>query len=171
MYRSWGFQTLTGNAQYLFQDKITAAMAVPPDGQDATLVVGDTTKYQDGDRITLDPGQADADTVLVSRIISATKLQVSSQGAPLHAHANNTVICLDLVCGQLLIQLLTGSAGSLYIGADSTVTNTGGGSAFVALAAGGSYNLGQAQWNPLRTTDVVIAGTLNDKVGIGAFVV
>ena len=167
MWRSWGLQTLTGSAQPMFADALTADMAVPPDGVDPILTVADTTKYQDGDRITLDPGAADADTVLVVTILSSTTMQVSSQGAPLNAHASNTVIALDLVCGILLVN----PTGDIWIGSDNTVTNTGGGSAFIPLSGGSSYNLGQGQWNVLRTTDQWMAGTMDETVGIGAYVV
>ena len=171
MYRSWGFQTLTGNAQYLFQDKLTAAMAVPIHGVDPIIHVADTTKYQQSDRIILDPGQADADCVLVTTILSSTTMQVTSQGAPLHAHANNTVICLDIPCGQIVLQAGSGNSGSVYFGSDTTVTNAGGGSAFFSLLPIGSYSVGLAQWNAQRTLDLVMAGTLNDTIGIGAYVV
>jgi hypothetical protein len=146
-------------------------MAVPPNGVDPILTVANTALYQTGDRITLDPGQTDADTVLVTTIVSATKMQVSSQGATLHAHAVNTVIALDLVCGLVFINPITGNVGNLWLGADSTVTNAGGGSAFLSLYGGSSFSLGQGQWNVLRSTDQWMAGTLHDKVAIGVYVV
>ena len=107
---------------------------------------------------------------MVVNIISSTKMQVTSQGAPYHAHAVNTVIALDLVCGLVLINPVA-VAASLWIGADKTVTNVGGGSAFLPLIGGSSYNLGQGQWNVLRSTDQWMAGTGGDTVGIGVYVV
>ena len=171
MWRTFGVLTLSGSAQPLMPDKLTAAMPIPPDGVDPIMTVANTAIYQVGDRITLDPGQTDADTVLVGTILTSTRMSVSSQGATLHAHANNTVIALDLCSGIILISPLSGNTGTLWIGADSTVTNVGGGSAFLPLVGGSSYNLGQGQWNVVRTTDQWLAGTLNDKVAIGVYVV
>jgi len=170
MWRTFGVQTLSGVAQPLLGDKLTAAMAIPPANVDPIITVADTTKYQDGDRITIDPGNTDSDEVMVVNIISATTMQVTSQGAPYHAHAVNTVIALDLVCGLVLINPVA-VAASLWIGADKTVTNVGGGSAFLPLITGSSYNLGQGQWNVLRSTDQWMAGGNGDTVGIGVYVV
>lgn len=170
MFRTFGVVTLSGSAQPLLPDKLTAAMAIPPSGVDPIITVADTTKYQDGDRITLDPGNADADTVLVTAILTSTTMRVTSQGAPYHAHANNTVIALDLCSGIILISPIANS-GNLWIGADKTVTNAGGGSAFLPLVGGTFYNLGQGQWNVVRTTDMWMAGVLNDTVAIGVYVV
>ena len=171
MFRTFGVQTLSGNAQNLLQDKLTAAFVIPIATVDPIMTVANTALYQVGDRITLDPGQADADTVLVETILSSTTMQVSSQGAMLHAHANNTIIALDLCSGIILVTPIVGNAGTLWLGADNTVTNAGGGSAFLPLTGGSSYNLGQGQWNVLRTTDAWMAGTLNDKVAVAAYVV
>jgi hypothetical protein len=170
MWRTFGVQTLNGSAQPLLGDKLTAAMAIPPANVDPILTVADTTKYQDGDRITIDPGNTDSDEVMVVAILSPTTMQVTSQGAPYHAHAVNTVIALDLVCGIVLINPIA-VAATLWIGADKTVTNAGGGSAFIPLTAGSSYNLGQGQWNVLRSTDQWMAGGNGDTVGIGVYVV
>jgi hypothetical protein len=170
MFRTFGVVTLSGSAQPLLPDKLTAAMAIPPSGVDPIITVADTTKYQIGDRITLDPGAADADSVLVSEILSPTTMQVTSQGAPYHAHAVNTVTALDLCSGIILISPIANS-GNLWIGADKTVTNAGGGSAFLPLVGGTFYNLGQGQWNVVRTTDMWMAGVLNDTVAIGVYVV
>ena len=170
MWRTFGVQTLSGSAQPLLGDKLTAAMAIPPANVDPIIAVANTAIYQDGDRMTIDPGNTDSDEVMVVAIISSTKMQVTSQGAPYHAHAVNTVIALDLVCGLVLINPIT-IAATFWIGADKTVTNTGGGSAFLPLTSGSSYNLGQGQWNVLRTTDQWMAGTGGDTVGIGVYVV
>jgi hypothetical protein len=170
MWRTFGVQTLSGVAQPLLGDKLTAAMAIPPASVDPIITVANTALYQDGDRITIDPGNTDSDEVMVVNIISPTTMQVTSQGAPYHAHAVNTVIALDLVCGLVLINPVA-VAASLWIGADKTVTNVGGGSAFLPLIGGSSYNLGQGQWNVLRSTDQWMAGTGGDTVGIGVYVV
>ena len=171
MYRSWGLQTLTGAAQPLFNDKLTAAFAIPPSHIDPILTVANTAKYQQGERITLDPGQADADIVLVTNILTGTTLQVSSQGAVLHAHAINTVICLNIPCGGLIIFEPATDAGAIWVGSDNTVTNVGGGSAFYQITQGGNYPIGAYQWNAERTTDLWIAGTAADTVGVAAYVV
>ena len=171
MFRTFGVQTLTGNAQNLLQDKLTADFVISIATVDPVMTVADTTKYQVGDRITLDPGQSDADTVLVGTILGPTTMKVSSQGAMLHAHANNTIIALDLCSGIILVTAIIGNSGTVWLGADNTLTNIGGGSAFLPITAGGSYNLGQGQWNVVRSTDAWMAGTLNDKVAVAAYVV
>ena len=171
MIRSFGLQTLTGSAQPLFADKLTAAMVVPPVNIDPIMTVADTTKYQGGDRITIEPFTSLVDTVLVETILSATTMQVSSQGAPLHAHAANALIELDMPCAEILINPVTGNSGTTWIGTDNTVTSSGGGSAFVALPGGTSLNLGFPQWNAIRTSEAWMAGTLNDKVGVAAVIV
>lgn len=169
MWRTFGVQTLNGNAQPLFHDKLTAAMAVPPSGVDAILTVADTTKYQEGDRINLDPGQADQDTVLVTTILTPTTMQVSSQGAALHAHANNTVISLSISAAEVVVQLLDGTAGNAVLGADNTVTATPGGSAIQVLykTTAGTPTVpfrftNNASFDNIRTDDAWIIGTNND---------
>lgn len=171
MLRSFGIQTLTGNAQPLFADKLTAAMVVPLVSIDPIIKVANTALYQVGDRITIEPSTAIADMVLVEKILSNTQMQVSSQGAPLHAHASNALTELDMPCAEILINPVTGNSGTTWVGTDNTVTSTGGGSAFVPLPGGTSLNLGFPQWNAIRTSEAWIAGTAGDTVGVAAVIV
>jgi hypothetical protein len=170
MFRTFGLQTILGTeAQPLFGDKITAAMAVPPDGVDPILAVANTAIYQEGDRVVLDPGQTDQDVVLVGNIIDGTHMQVNAQGAPLHAHVVNTVIALSISCAELFVRLKDGTAANAVLGSDSTVTVTPGGSVVEILykTAAGTPTVpfratDSATFNMVRTDDLWIIGTAND---------
>ena len=178
MIRSWGIVTLTTAAQPWFYDITTAAVALPDGNGIIKVTVASTTKYQVGDRIQVDPGQTDQDTLLVELIFSATVLYCKSEGnAKTHTHVTSTVICLDIACMDVLITNFS-AADKVFIGSDSTVTATPGGSAFTAI---GDYtspaspsvfrlagSIGGA--NTCRTTDGWMIGTNGQTVGVAAVV-
>ena len=171
MWRSWRLQSLTGSAQPLFGDKLTAAFTPPVNtGVDPTMQVADTTLYQQGDRITIEPGTANADTVLVVNIKDSTHMQVSSQGATLRSHANNSVICLANCVSEIQVQANPGATNPIYLGTDSTITNAGGGSVIAAVTA--SFPpwraSGSAHFNNIRTDENWMAGNAADKVIVAA---
>lgn len=170
MWRTFRKQALTGAAQPIFGDKLTAAMLIPPDGVDPIVTVADTTIYQLGDRITIDAGQVGADTILINKILSATQMQGSSQGAPYHAHAVSAIIALSLPVAEILI---TGNSGTLYLGTDNTVTATGGGNVMYAILAGAGFrDTYSANWNTVRTDDMWMAGAgVSDSAIVAAQVI
>lgn len=178
MMRTFGVQTLTGTAQPLFGDKLTAAMAIPPQGIDAIATVANTAIYQQGDRFIVDPMQTNRDTFLVTNIINSTTMQVSSQGAPQHAHAANALIALADSCAEVIAQLLDGTAANAVLGADNTVTATPGGNAVYVLykTAAGTPTVpfrmtNSVAFNEVRTDDLWIIGTAADKFIASAVVV
>jgi hypothetical protein len=180
MIRSWGFQTLNGNAQPLFGDSITAAFSnVKPNSGLYTVKVANSALYYVGDRIILGVASGDpTNCLLVGEIKDSTTLLCQSEGdAPLTAWAINTQLALDIACYGLQVQEAVANANPIYIGADSTVTNVGGGSAFYELlevtspAQPNSWSLfkydGQ---NPLRTTEAWLAGTNTQKFAVAAYI-
>lgn len=172
MIRSWGIVTLTGAAQPIVGDKITAAFVVPAAGQLAKVQVASTTRYQVGDRIILGAGQTGANILKVVQIISGTILGCESEGdAVLSAWVVNTIIQLSIACSIIKFQAITGNAGGVWIGSDNTVTNVGGGSAFEEILGGGNDSIGQPPANSIRSSEGWMAGTLNDKVGVAVVVV
>ena len=156
MWRTFRKQALTGSAQPIFGDKLTAAMAVPINGVDPVITVADTTIYWEGDRITIDAGQATADTVRIIKKLTATTMQVNNEGAPLHAHAVNAIIALAIPATEILI---SGNGGAVYLGTDNTVTSTGGGNVIYEILPGASFrDTYTANWNTVRTDDLWMAG-------------
>jgi len=179
MIRTWGFQSLTGNAQPLFGDKITAAFSnlQQPNGF-YFVAVANAAQYQAGDRIILGAGSAGENILLVGGINTSTNiLSCTSEGnAPVSNWVVNTIIALSIACYGIQIQAAGANGNPIYIGADSSVTNSGGGSAFyelVNVASGqpNSWSLfkydGQ---NPLRTTEAWLAGTSTQKFAVAAFI-
>ena len=171
MFRTFGLQTITGtNAQPLFGDKLTAAMPIPQAGVDAIATVANTAIYQVGDRINVDPGLAAQDTLLVTRILTATTMQVASQGgAPQHAHLVNAIISLSIPAAEIIVQLMDATTGNAFLGSDSSVTVTPGGNVIAKLlktASGTATNpfrfTNSVSYNMIRTDDAWIIGTAND---------
>ena len=175
MIRSWGLQTLTGSAQPLFGDVLTAAFSNLKQPNGFYFVhVANAAKYQIGDRIVLGYGGSNPTNILMVNAINAVTnvLSCISEGdAPVSAWPNATQIVLSVACAVFRINSKIGNSGSIWEGSDSTVTNIGGGSAFQEITAGGSDNFGVPQWNTLRTCEMWIAGTLNDKVGVAAIII
>lgn len=180
MIRSWGKQTLTGAAQALFQDALTADFVNILNNQGTyALQVADSSRYEVDDRIILGVNSGSpTNCVLVNRIVDGTHVEVVSEGnAPLSAWPNGTKIALNIACYDIYIQPLDGNAASVWVGADYTVTSSGGGSAWYQLtkvAAGSQPNyLNIRKYtgaNPLRTTEATMAGALNDTVLVGAII-
>lgn len=129
MQRTFGIQTLTGVAQPIFGDVTTAAVLLPLKEQDALITVANTAIYQVGDRILLEPGTTNQDSYKVSVIKSSTVLQCSLEGATGHAHASGVTIAISIACSELTIQAVYGTTGSIWVGADKTITSAGAGSA------------------------------------------
>lgn len=175
MYRSWGVVTLGVSAVPWFGDVTTAAVAASADSGIIPVTVANTSRYRVGDRIVLEPGTANQDTLLVEEIpvAAGTVLNcVSEGGLKTKAHALGSIVQLSIPCSQVIITALKSNTGDTWQGSDSTVTNTGGGSAFsYAASGGGSFNTGVAQWNIIRSSDGWMAGTSGDKVGVVAVVV
>jgi hypothetical protein len=147
MFRSWGKVTLTGAAQPWFGDVTTAAVGLPNGFGIIPVTVASTTRYQVGDRIYLDPEQANQDIVIVDSIPSATVLNCRSEGtAPTHTHSIGAIIQLSLACRDVIIQNI--GADLVVLGSDDTVALTGGGSAFYELQPATS----PAQPNDFRTS-------------------
>lgn len=175
MIRSWGLQTLTGNAQPLFGDVLTAAFknVRQPNGF-YFVSVAKAANYQIGDRIILGfGGGVPTNCLMVGGVNTGTNILscISEGDAPVSTWANNTQIVLDIACSTLQIQSPLSNAGNIWLGTDNTVTNAGGGSAFAEIVVSGAYNFGIPQWNTLRTSEAWMAGTLNDKAGVAAIII
>lgn len=174
MIRSWGQVTLTGSAQPLFGDVLTAAFSnLAPTNGFYTVKVASTTRYQVGDRIILGVGSGSTtNCLMVGQIPNATTLYCTSEGnAPVSNWNNGTLIALDLACAYIEIQSTIGNAGIIWLGSDNTVTNVGGGSAFKQVTQGGSAPYGQPQWNTIRTNELWFSGTASDKAGVSAVII
>ncbi len=175
MIRSWGLQTLTGSAQPLFGDILTAYFSNLKATNGFYFVsVANAAQYQIGDRIILGFGGSNpTNCLLVGGVNTSTNvLSCTSEGnASVSNWANGTQIVLDIACSVFRINSIIGNSGMVWEGSDGTVTNTGGGSAFQEIAVGGSDNFGVPQWNTLRTCEMWIAGKLNDKVGVAAIII
>lgn len=168
MIRTFGLQTLGAAAQPLFGDKLTAAMPIPSAGIDPIATVANTAIYQVGDRITIDPQQANVDTLLVTNIINGTTMQLSSQGEPIHAHSTNAIIALAIVCAEMIVQLSDGTSGNAFLGADNTVgfSTVPTGSVFQILYKTAAATptvpfrfTNSVAFNSIRTDDAWIFGT------------
>ena len=180
MIRTWGFQTLTGSAQPWFGDTLAAAFNNIKQTNGFYFVsVANAAQYQLGDRIILGyGGSSPTNCLLVGGVNTSTNiLSCTSEGdAPVSKWPISTQIALDIACYGIVIQASEANGGPIYLGADSTVTNLGGGSAFLQL-----WNVTSAQpnsfsfWkydgqNPLRTTEGWLAGTATQKFAVAAFI-
>lgn len=185
MIRTWGFQTVSGNAQPFFGDKLTAAFSNLQQSNGFYYVsVAKAANYQNGDRIILGYGGSNPTNCLLVEGVDATHniLSCASEGnAPVSNWNNNTQIALDIACYSILVTLLSAAGNSLWIGSDSTVTTTPGtGSGFFEI---GKVSVGTPQipftWiggapsgaNPLRTTEGWVIGTAGtDKFSTAALI-
>ena len=164
MWRTFGIQALTGVAQPLFGDKLTAAMPIPPPDIDPVIHVADTSIYQDSDRINIEPGTANVDTVLVTAILGPTMMQVTSQGAPYHAHANSAMLELDIPAADVLVRGLSSNNQSVWVGVDDSITSSGGGLAIDEIIPSGQFRMTMTgQFNTVRTSDAWVAGNISDS--------
>ena len=176
MIRSWGLQTLTGNAQPMFGDVLTAAFSnIKGEPHGFYLVsVAKAANYQIGDRIILGFGGATpTNCLMVGKVNTSTNILscISEGDAPVANWANGTQIVLSVACAAIRLNAPATNAGNIWEGSDNTVTNVGGGSAFQEIFPSGSDTFGIPQWNTIRTSDLWIAGTLSDKAGIAAIIV
>lgn len=170
MIRSWRVTTLTGSAQPAFGDVTTAAVALPLGNGIIPVTVADTTKYQVGDRIYLDPLQANQDMLMIDRLFSATVLWCRVEGETLtHTHANGAIIQLSIPCAGMNVQPLSANANALYVGPDNTILVTPAGNVSRQILPGnppnGQFTIG---YNIERTSDVWMVGTSGDKVIVAA---
>jgi hypothetical protein len=176
MIRSWGLQTLTGSAQPTFGDKLTAAfrnLKGEPNGF-YLVSVANAARYQLGDRIILGFGGASpTNCLMIGGVNTVTNVLscVSEGNAPVSNWPINTQIVLDIACATIRINAIQGNAGNIWEGSDSTVTNTGGGSAFQEIFPTGSDTFGIPQWNTIRTSELWVAGTASDKMGVAAVII
>lgn len=177
MIRTFGPQTMTGVAQPLMSDVTTAAVTIPLSTQDAIITVANSAIYQVGDRIVLEPRTTNQDTYKISQIPTSTTLQGSLEGVVGHAHASGVIIQLADAAIDVVVQPVDGGAGPVYIGADNTVTNTGGGNAIYRLdktaanTEGNPWHMaGGTDHNIVNTADAWMAGTTGDVVFVYALV-
>ena len=162
---------MTGVAQPLMGDVTTAVVLIPLDTQDAIITVANTSIYQVGDRIVLEPRTTNQDTYKVSAIKSATTLQGSLEGVVGHAHLSGVIVQLADAAVDVVVQPADGGVGPVFIGADNTVTNVGGGNTIYRIdktAAGTQGNVwhmaGGTDHNIVNTADAWMAGTGGDVV-------
>ena len=175
MIRSWRLQTLTGSAQPLFGDKLTAALSNVKQSNGFYFVsVAKASQYQIGDRIVVGfGGSSPTNCLMVGAVNTSTNVLscISEGDAPVANWPSGTQIVLSVACAVLRMNSPTSNTGNIWEGSDSTVTNVGGGSAFQEISVGGSDNFGVEQWNAIRTSDLWVAGTLNDKIGAAAIII
>jgi hypothetical protein len=178
MIVTFGVQTLTGAAQPVMGDVLTAALPIPPDGVDPIVTVASTKFYQVGFRFTVDPETASQDSYKVAAILSSTTMQCSLEGTVGHAHSNGAIIQLSISCADVCVQALNGGAGPVVIGTDNTVTVTPGGSVVKVLdksttpAEENEWRMtANGQYNTVNTADAWMIGTANDKVLVYALVI
>jgi len=166
MWRTFGVQTLTGSAQPILGDVLTAAAEITQDGTVAILTVGSTAnkKYQQGDRLVLDPLQSNQDIVLVTEIISSTQLLCTSQNSKLHTHASNAIVQLAISCANTIMQAPSTNTEPVWVGTDNTVTNAGAGNAIGVMNAGGTFGDTGHDLNLFNTADLWMAGTASQTV-------
>ncbi len=179
MLVTFGVQTLTGNAQPVLGDVLTAALANPFETtNDPVATVANTAIYQVGFRITIDPETVSQDSYKIIKILSATTMQLSLEGSKGHNHANGAIIQLAIAASDICVQALNGGAGAVVIGADNTVTAVPGGSAVFVLDKTTSPTennvwrmTDSGQYNPVNTADAWMIGTAGDKVIVYALVI
>jgi hypothetical protein len=159
MQRTLGVQTLTGLAQPILGDVTTAAVVAAPDGVPALITVASTTIYQVGDRIVLEPNTVNSDAYRVSQIQSSTILQCVPEAVP-KAHLTGVIIAFSLAFSELTIQAVYGTAVSIWIGSDNTVTNAGLGNVVYQLTPNLPFKRYPAGGNnPNMTTEFWFAAT------------
>lgn len=173
MWRTFGIQTLNGSAQPILGDVLTAALEITQDGTIGILTVASTAnhKYQQGDRLVLDPLLSNQDIVLVTEIISSTQLLVSSQNAKLKAHASNAIVQLAISCANTIMQATSGNANPVWVGSDNTVTNAGGGNVIGSMNGGGTFGDTGHDLNIFTTADLWMAGTNTQTVIVAVEVI
>ena len=166
MIRTWRLQTLTGAAQPMFGDVTTAAIAAS-DGSNIVLVhVGDTTLYQQGDRIVVGAGTGTSNILMVDVLTSSTVLQCRSEGnAPVSAYATNATIQLAINASDIRLYVMAGSLNPVYLGTDSTVTSTGGGNTFFQATTNTPFLYTDTVTgnNPTNTAEVWMAAPVSTQ--------
>lgn len=166
MLRTFGLQTITAAAsQPWFSDVTTAAIPVLASGVTIPVKVGNTKIYQVGDRIDIDPSTATQDSFIVDTIPDSTTLNCRVQGGGANkAHATAAVIRLAIACAKVEIQAIT-TTGSMWLGADNTVTNAGAGLAVRNLGPSAIYSYSEGAGSgpdPVNTAEGWVAGTPGD---------
>jgi hypothetical protein len=122
MLRTLGVQTLTGVAQPVLGDVLTAAIATTDPSLNQTITVANTAFYTIGDRIVVDPLLINQDVYKIIKIVNATTMLGVLEGATGHTHAVNALIQLAIACGNVVVQAVSGNSGPVVIGTDNTVT-------------------------------------------------
>lgn len=172
MVRTFKLQTLTGAAQPLFGDVLTAAMVVPAGFNNPIILkVADTTIWAVGDRIVLDPGATDADVVMVDQVVNGTTLWCQSEGdRKLNPHANGTIIALSMAVSDVWVQAVAGGANPIWIAADSTVTSAGAGKVIYQVTDSRPpfHSTPGANYNIVRTTDFWMAALATTQAIVAA---
>jgi hypothetical protein len=175
---TFGVQTLTGAAQPVLGDVLTAALPIPPPDVDPIVTVASTAFYQVGFRFTVDPDTVSQDSYKVAKILSSTTMQCSLEGTTGHAHANGAIIALAIAAADVCVQALNGGAGAVVIGTDNTVAVTPGGSAIFVLdkttspTENNTWRMtNNGQYNTVNTADAWMIGTAADKVIVYALVI
>lgn len=173
MIRSWGQQTLSGNAQPCFGDVTTLAVPAPLDLSNFTIPVASTALYEQGDRIKVyyQPNPLAAPFTPIILLVTALKtsqlLQVKSEGdAPVPFIPSGSIIALDVTCFAIEFHTPTGTT-AFWIGTDPTVTLAGAGTAFKSMLASTDYIYEyQNGANGLSSGDLWMAGTAAQKIGV-----
>ena len=131
MLRTLGLVTLSGNAQPVLGDALTAAITAVDQNLGVTITVASTAWYQIGDRIVADPLQLNQDTYRITQILSSTQMVGMLEGIAGHTHNSGALLQLAIACGNVVLQNLS-AADVVVVGADNTITTGfGGKSCFV----------------------------------------
>lgn len=166
MIRSWRVTTLTGTAQPWFGDVLVNAITKLLGNETVLLQVADTSLYQVGDRILIEPRSTNQDLVFVEKILSGTQLVCSvPDRTSINAHAAGVFLQLSVPAAMIFMQLTNTSSHPLYVGADATITAAPSGNLWGYLLPQQSlppnYNMGT---NVARTNDGWMVGTAGDAV-------
>ena len=163
MWRTFGIQTLTGSAQPLFSDQLTASLVIAAsDPLEASVTIADTSRYRVGDLVVIAPGTFAAASVQITTITSATSMLVKLISGILSGHAANAPLALALPYAELTVQVPLGGA-EVTVGLDNAITAAPSGNVIEQIQPTGSFVDRDGY-----TLDFWIVGTTGQTVMVAA---
>jgi hypothetical protein len=166
MLRTFGQQTLTGVAQPIFGDKTTAPTNYAVSTGLMTIPVTSTVgRYQANDVVIVGYGTASAISVTVQSLDATHLYAKPTPDATVFTYGANTQLALSLAAMDITIQTSSTAVNPVWLGADQTVTSSGGGSVASQILPASFFRLTyNGQSNTVRSTDAWMAGTAGDQV-------
>lgn len=164
----------TNTPQPVFGTTLSAAIAPDPNGAAISITVADSSMFKASDKIMMCGSGSDFTTRSESGIVVVSVVDSTHITAIIMAkHNSGDFVVLSMLCDEILVQGLDGSAGDYFFGVvpnfDNTLTATNGkGLIFVARKSpSGSQPpfFSSAQiygMNPKNTNQFWIQGTQND---------